>query len=150
MSTHNICFCQVIRKILCGYPLLSVTMHHVFMMKYHNNFLDTPYLALLAFIIRRQNDNIFLIFPRKLNLTVHADCLCRRQFAWNVKVFFLGKIRKVFQNVVCWNYYPTCSGLNSSYTLISTQSIVLISTHVVEIDEKLNAVLEIVWMQKTC
>ena len=24
MSTHNICFCREIRKILCGYPLLSV------------------------------------------------------------------------------------------------------------------------------
>ena len=27
MSTHNICFRQEIRKILCGYPLLSVAMH---------------------------------------------------------------------------------------------------------------------------
>ena len=26
MSTHNICFHGEIRKILCGYPLLSVTM----------------------------------------------------------------------------------------------------------------------------
>ena len=26
MCTHNICFCQEIRKILCGYPLLSVAM----------------------------------------------------------------------------------------------------------------------------
>ena len=26
MSTHNICFHQEIRKILCGYPLLSVVM----------------------------------------------------------------------------------------------------------------------------
>ena len=26
MSTHNICFPGEIRKILCGYPLLSVTM----------------------------------------------------------------------------------------------------------------------------
>ena len=27
MSTHNICFHQEIRKILCGYPLLSVAMN---------------------------------------------------------------------------------------------------------------------------
>ena len=27
MSTHNICFCGEIRKILCGYPLLSVAMN---------------------------------------------------------------------------------------------------------------------------
>ena len=26
MSTHNICFRGKIRKILCGYPLLSVAM----------------------------------------------------------------------------------------------------------------------------
>ena len=26
MSTHNICFHGEIRKILCGYPLLSVAM----------------------------------------------------------------------------------------------------------------------------
>ena len=26
MSTHNICFCREIRKILCGYPLISVAM----------------------------------------------------------------------------------------------------------------------------
>ena len=26
MSTHNIRFCREIRKILCGYPLLSVAM----------------------------------------------------------------------------------------------------------------------------
>ena len=27
MSTHNICFLREIRKILCGYPLLSVAMY---------------------------------------------------------------------------------------------------------------------------
>ena len=32
----------------------------------------------------------FLIFPSKLDLTFHANCL-----------LFLGKIRKIFQNVVC-------------------------------------------------
>ena len=26
MSTHNICFCRELRKILCGYTLLSVAM----------------------------------------------------------------------------------------------------------------------------
>ena len=29
MSTHNICFSLEIRKILCGYPLLSVAMHNI-------------------------------------------------------------------------------------------------------------------------
>ena len=48
----------------------------------------------------------FLIFPSKLDLTIHANCLLRRQFAWSVKSYFLGKIRKIFQNIVCWNFYP--------------------------------------------
>ena len=33
MSTHNMCVCREIRKILCGYPLLSVAM-----------FFDTPFI----------------------------------------------------------------------------------------------------------
>ena len=28
MSIHNICFCGEIRKIICGYPLLSVAMFY--------------------------------------------------------------------------------------------------------------------------
>ena len=62
----------------------------------------------LGIFSRRQTDDIFLIFPRKQDLTFHANCLLRRQFAWNVKSCFLGKIRKIFQNVVCWNFYPEC------------------------------------------
>ena len=62
----------------------------------------------LGIFSRRQNDVIFLIFPRKQDLTFHANCLLRRQFAWNVKSCFLGKIRKIFQNVVCWKFYPEC------------------------------------------
>ena len=29
MSTHNICFCGEIRKILCGYPLISRAIVYV-------------------------------------------------------------------------------------------------------------------------
>ena len=35
----------------------------------------------LGIFSRRQIDDIFLIFPRKQNLTFHANCLLRRQFA---------------------------------------------------------------------
>ena len=54
---------------------------------------------------RRQID---YIFPRKQALTFHANRLLRRQTAWNVEVFFWKKRRKLFQNVVCWNFYPEC------------------------------------------
>ena len=62
----------------------------------------------LGIFSRRQIDDIFLIFPRKQDLTFHANCLLRRQYAWNVKSCFLGKLRKYFQNVVCWKFYPEC------------------------------------------
>ena len=38
------------------------------------------------------SDKKLIFFPRKQHLTFHANCL--RQFAWNVKSCFLGKIRK--------------------------------------------------------
>ena len=43
---------------------------------------------------RRRIDDVFLIFPRKQDVTLHANCLQRRQLTCNVKSCFLGKIRK--------------------------------------------------------
>ena len=67
----------------------------------------------------RQHTDIFFIFPRKQDLTFcanclqwkqdltfHANCLHWRQYAWNVKICFLGKLRKIFQYAVCWEVYP--------------------------------------------
>ena len=34
MSTYNICFRREIRKIICGYPLLSVAMYIVIIMSH--------------------------------------------------------------------------------------------------------------------
>ena len=59
----------------------------------------------LGIFSRRQIDDIFLIFLRKQDMTFHANCLLRRQFAWNVISCFLRKIRKIFQNVVCWKFF---------------------------------------------
>ena len=70
---------------------------------------------------RRQIDDIFLIFPRKQNLKFYAN----RQFAWDVKSCFLGKIRKIFQNAVCWKFYPECWALKCtwSYTRIESSGL---------------------------
>ena len=50
----------------------------------------------LALLAKFSADNIlkyfFLIFPWKQVLTFYANCLQWRQFAWNVKTCFLGKI----------------------------------------------------------
>ena len=44
MSTHNICFRQEVRKIICGYPLLSVAMlPHIL--------LDSPFLLIKVSLI---------------------------------------------------------------------------------------------------
>ena len=50
--------------------------------------------------IQQTTNNIFLIFPRKWDLTLHANCLLGIQFTC-VRSCFLGKRRKIFQNVVC-------------------------------------------------
>ena len=56
---------------------------------------------------RRQTDHIFLIFPGKQTLTIYANCLLRRQFAWIVKAYFLREIR-IFQMVVRWKSHTAC------------------------------------------
>ena len=43
MSTHNICFCREIRKILWGYPLLSVTMYHAKLIFPHHRILKRQF-----------------------------------------------------------------------------------------------------------
>ena len=54
----------------------------------------------LGINLNRQHIEIFIFFfPRKQALTVHANCLHWRQFAWNVKSFLWGKIRK--SSAVC-------------------------------------------------
>ena len=81
----------------------------------------------LGIFSRWQIDDIFLIFPRKQDLTFDANCLLRRQFAWNVISCFLGKIRKIFQNVVCWKFYPECLALitNEFESLIFLKKIII-------------------------
>ena len=49
-----------------------------------------------------------ILFPRKQDLAFHANCLHWRQFAWNAKSCFLGKIRKIFQYIVCRIFYLEC------------------------------------------
>ena len=43
MNTHNICFCGEIRKILCGYPLLSVAMTKFRMQRKGQNIISGIY-----------------------------------------------------------------------------------------------------------
>ena len=54
---------------------------------------------------RQQIDDIFLIFPRKQDLTFYANCLQWRQFAWNVYFCFLHKKKKknISQNIPARN-----------------------------------------------
>ena len=45
-----------------------------------------------------------------------TNFLYLKQFAWNVKSCFLGKIRKIFQYVVCWKFYPECYALSREWS----------------------------------
>ena len=63
-----------------------------------------------------------LIFSRKQDLTFHANCLQWRQFAWNVKICFPGKIRKMSPTCHLLNLPRDWKGLNES-TLAATDII---------------------------
>ena len=57
MSTNNICFCGEIRKILCGYPLLSVAM--LFM-------IFCLYETFTLFWAKSADDKLMIFLLRKL------------------------------------------------------------------------------------
>ena len=46
----------------------------------------------------------FLVVKLSIYLEKHVFVM-RRQFAWNVKIYYLEKIRKIFQNDICWNFF---------------------------------------------
>ena len=62
--------------------------------------------------------------PNTIHQSLQTNGLLRRQLAWSNKFYFvgkirkrsdkscfLGKIRKIFQNVVYWNFYQACKVL---------------------------------------
>ena len=51
-------------------------------------------------------------FSKKTGFHISCKYLHWREFAWNVKSCLLRKIRKIFQNVIYWNFYPACKALN--------------------------------------
>ena len=63
-------------------------------------------LSTLGKNFSRRHFKYFSYFPRKQVLTFHANCLHWRQFAWNVKSFFMRKIRKYHQFVICCFFSP--------------------------------------------
>ena len=63
-------------------------LHNFSEMLTHNCIETILKLCMLGKHFSRQHFEIF-IFNRKLALTFHANCLLRRQFAWNVKANFL-------------------------------------------------------------
>ena len=87
----------------------AFTLHHIFLIYYtsrsnklyKSRFMLIYLLPLSGKFSRWLTENLF--FPRKKALTF----LLGRQFAWNVKAYFLGKMRKIFQNVVCWKPLPS-------------------------------------------
>ena len=60
-----------------------------------------------------------LFFSSQQNLTFHANCLYWKQFAWNVKSCFLGKIReKYFKMSSAENWCLALSGQFQQITLM--------------------------------
>ena len=70
---------------------------------------------------RWQTDDIFVIFPRKQDLTFYANC-------------FLGKVRKIFQYVVCRKFYPECKALRCC-VLISNEARLMIKRYYIYVSK---------------
>ena len=88
-----------IKKILCRKLSINIQIQQVketlsWINLYH-------YMGLFS---RWSTGDIFFYYPRKQALTFHANCLHWWQFAWNAKAYSGGKIRKIFQNVVCCHF----------------------------------------------
>ena len=63
------------------------------------------FLTITTFWTNSANNKLMIffflhIFPCKYALAFYANCLLRRQFAWNAKTCFSGKKEKIFQNVL--------------------------------------------------
>ena len=59
------------------------------------------------------------IFFYEIRLWHFMQIVSRRQFAWNAKDYFWGKIRKIFQNVVCWFFLPSMESVNMCTNLLN-------------------------------
>ena len=58
---------------------------------------------------RRQIKYVLSCLSYITDFAADANCFVWKQFAWNVQAYFLGKmIKKLFQNVVYWRFYPSC------------------------------------------
>ena len=59
------------------------------------------------------DDNLMIFFLFLLeNRIWHFMQIVTFGDAWSVKSYFLRKIKKIFQSVVCWNLYPACKVLS--------------------------------------
>ena len=89
-------------KLLCH--LTAFTGYSFFPYKVSLKLFTPTFTALWANSAEDKLMIFFLVFS-KIRLWQFMQ---RRQFAWNVTADFLGKILKIFQVIVCRNFYPAC------------------------------------------
>ena len=103
MSTHNICFCGEIRKILFGYPLLSVAMHFMSIVsclaeKIFHIVSFTPHAKCNV-----QNKMVFTLISVPSWCLVSVSSHNLKQFVISGSINFLkATTTKRYQFIVCW------------------------------------------------
>ena len=93
MSTHNICFCGEIRKLLCGYPLLSVAMHSGPGLHCSQWMIIAPDKVL--FFFHPKSMDIFLILPQRHVMSTHQKHLREALLTSTHNICFCEEIRKI-------------------------------------------------------
>ena len=71
----------------------------------------------------------FVFFSRKQDLTFHTNCLQRRQFAWNVKTCFMGKMKKNSSIYGLLKILPCMLSVDIRYRLVLPIMAVEVSQH---------------------
>ena len=66
--------------------------------------------------VNSADDKLMLFFQFFLEIRIwHVMQIVSLQFAWNVKSYLKKKkIRKIFQNVICWNFYSASKSVGSA------------------------------------
>ena len=73
MSTHNICFRREIRKIICGYPLLSVAMVNISWSSIPYKFQMYLHFSVLTSFLHIFVSRLYKSLPREPSISSHVS-----------------------------------------------------------------------------
>ena len=84
-----------------------------------NYLIYSSHLPCYRQIQQTKNCWYFSYFSKKIGPDTSCKLSPREIICMKCQILFLGKIRKIFQNIICWNFYPACKVLISRHLNLS-------------------------------